>query len=148
MQEAGKARTSFSSCPRSRSRCRPQAGALPPPAPGGTNRADPTPEADAVAALGGKPQALNRTGFTQADVALVGYADRYGVDPAIRQKLAEEDLKFRQRNDGLLMERMFNVNLYYQAYASQSLNQQAETDRFRQAGVPTASAPPEVLKPD
>ena len=126
----------------------PQAGALPPPAPGGTNRADPTPEADAVAALGGKPQALNQTGYTQSDVTLLAYADRYGVDPAIRTKLAQEDLKIRQQNDGLLMERVFNVNLYYKAYANQSLNQQAELERFRRAGVPTSSAPPVELKPE
>ena len=126
----------------------PKPGELPPPAPGGTNRADPTPEADAVAALGGKPQALNQTGYTQSDATLVAYADRYGVDPAIRAKLAEEDLKIRQRNDGLILERMFNVNLYYQAYANQSLNQQQELERFRNAGIPTSSAPPVQLKPE
>ena len=52
----------------------PKPGDLPPPAPGGTNRADPTPEADAVAALGGRPQALNQTGYTQSDATLVAYA--------------------------------------------------------------------------
>lgn len=125
-----------------------QVSALPQPAPGGTNRADPTPEADAVAALGGNPQALNRTGYTQSDVTLVAYADRYGVDPTIRQTLAAEDLKFRQRNDGLFMERVFNVNVYYESYANQSLNQQAEIERFRRAGIPTPSAPPAQLKPE
>ena len=78
----------------------------------------------------------------------MAYADRYGVDPAIRAGLAEEDLKIRQRNDGLILERMFNVNLYYQAYANQSLNQQQELERFRNAGIPTSSAPPVQLKPE
>ena len=123
-------------------------GALPPPAPGGTNRADPSPEADAVAALGGNPQALNRTGITASDAGLLRYAERFGLDPSIRQVLARDDYEFRRRNSGLFLERMFNVNLYYRAYDSQSLNQQAETERFRKAGVPTPSSPPAVLKPE
>jgi hypothetical protein len=67
--------------------------ALPLPTPGGTNRVDPTPEADAFAALGGNAEVLSR-GVT--DPGLVRYASRYGTDPAIRQQLATADAEFRR----------------------------------------------------
>jgi hypothetical protein len=114
---------------------------LPPPTPGGTNRVDPTPEADAIVALGGRPGAPGR-GVPASDSALVGYSSRYGVTPGIRQSLAAEDLEFRRENQGLLLERAFNVNVYYRAYKRQSLDQSAELDRWRARGVRTVSAPP------
>ncbi|MFM2355908.1 MAG: hypothetical protein RLZZ528_1644, partial [Pseudomonadota bacterium] len=52
--------------------------ALPEPTPGGANITDPTPEADAVAALGGNPEALTRTGIGRSDGALVSHAARFG----------------------------------------------------------------------
>ena len=112
--------------------------ALPAPTPGGVNRADATPEADMIAALGG-----NAAAARGGDPGLLSYAGRFGTDPAIRQTLAAEDLEFRRRNDGRLLERLFNVTVYYRAYRPFSLDQHAELERFRRAGVRTPSAPPE-----
>ena len=111
--------------------------ALPAPTKGGTNRTDVTPLADAIVALGGNPSA----GIS--DGGLVNHASRYGVTPNIRTALATEDLEFRRKNDGRLLERVFNVNVYFKAYRKQSLDQYAELERLRRLGVRTNSAPPE-----
>lgn len=118
--------------------------ALPAPTPGGTNRTDPTPHADAVAALGGNPASVARGGdLPGADGPLVAHASRYGVVGNIRQTLAAEDLDYRRQNDGRLLERWFNVNVYYRAYGRQSLDQHAELERWRRAGARNVGAPPE-----
>ncbi len=111
--------------------------ALPTPTPGGANRADPNPEADAIAALGGN---VERAGGVGGD--LMGYATRFGVTPGIRETLASEDLEYRRRNDGRLMERLFDVNVYYRAYQPLALDRYAELERLRRAGIRTPSAPP------
>ncbi len=122
--------------------------ALPTPTPGGSNLTDPTPRADAVAALGGRPERLARTGVVRGDGALVTRATRYGVASDIRQTLAAEDLAFRRSHKGRLLERAFNVNVYYRAYRKQSLDQYKELRRFRRLGVRTPAAPPETaVKP-
>lgn len=113
---------------------------LPAPTPGGTNLTDPTPEADVALALGGNPAVLSRS---STDGALLTYAGRYGVSPSIREELAEADLEFRRNNDGRLLERLFNVNVYFRAYREQSLDQYAELERLRRAGIRTSSAPPD-----
>lgn len=117
--------------------------ALPAPNVGAANRVDPTPEADAVAALGGNPARLQRTGAPRGDGGLVAQASRFGTDPTIRQDLAAADLEFRKRNNGRILERIFNVTVYYKAYAKQSLDQYRELERFRRAGVRTVAAPPQ-----
>lgn len=118
--------------------------ALPEPTPGGANRADPTPQADAVAALGGKPSRLQETGVPRSDGALVTQASRFGVATDIRATLAAEDLEFRRKSKGgRLLERWFNVNVYYKAYEDLSLDQHAELERWRGAGVRNVGAPPE-----
>lgn len=114
---------------------------LPPPTPGGANRSDLNPVADAVAALGGNPAVLN-AGVPAGDRGLISYVSRNGRSQTIRSELAAEDLEFRRRNDGRLMERLFNVNVYFRAYKSQSLDQYAELERFRRLGVRTPAAPP------
>lgn len=114
--------------------------ALPAPTPGGTNRTDATPVQDATLALGGNPNGGLRDG------ALVNYASRFGVAPDIRRALAREDLKYRRKNNGRLLERAFNVNVYYKAYRRQSLNQHAELERLRRRGIRTVSAPPRSQK--
>jgi ABC-type Fe3+-hydroxamate transport system substrate-binding protein len=114
--------------------------ALPEPNPQGTNLADPTPFADAAAALGGNAAVLARP---SGDGALVAAATRYGVDPTIRETLASEDLAFRRANDGRLLERLFNTNVYYQAYEPYSLDQYAELERLRRLGLRTSSVPPD-----
>ena len=113
---------------------------LPAPTPGGSNRVDPQPDAIAVAALGGRPGVVaSRAG----DGALLSATGRFGTDPAIRQQLAAEDLAFRQDNRGRPLERLFNINVYYRAYRDQSLDQHAELERFRRAGITTPAAPPD-----
>lgn len=114
--------------------------ALPEPTRGGSNRTDVTPLADATRALGGNPDAGIRDG------GLVNYASRYGVAPGIRSALAAEDLEYRRKNDGRLLERVFNVNVYFKAYRKQSLDQYAELERLRRLGVRTSSAPPQGLE--
>lgn len=110
---------------------------LPEPTPGGSNLTDPTPEADAIVALGGRPGA-----GAGLDAGLVNHISRYGVAAGIRQTLASEDLEWRRDNNGRVLERLFNVNVYYRAYEDMSLDQHAELWRWRQRGVRTPSAPP------
>jgi Protein of unknown function (DUF3035) len=117
---------------------------LPEPTPGGANRTDRNPEAEAVVALGGNPSAAG--GIPAGDSALYSHAARFGVDGGIRATLASEDLEFRRDNNGRILERIFNVNVYYKAYRKQRLDQQAELARWRALGLRTPSAPPR--KPD
>ncbi len=115
-------------------------GELPTPTRGGINRADPNPEADAIAALGGD--------ITRANAAasgLVSHASRFGVADNIRGTLAAEDEAFRGNNGGRLLERLFNNNVYYRAYRVQSLDRYAELERLRRSGIQTPSAPPPGL---
>jgi len=116
----------------------PDLAALPPPTPGGVNRTDRAPKAEAILALGGNPDR-----GVGADGALVATVSRYGVQQGIRAQLAAEDLEFRRKNDGRLLERVFNVNVYFKAYRRQSLDQYAELYRLRRAGIRTVAAPPD-----
>lgn len=113
---------------------------LPEPTPGGANRTDPTPEADAIVALGGKPQTAG--GIPAADGALYAHSTRYGLDAGIRGTLAAEDLDWRRDHKGRILERLLNVNVYYRAYRKQSLDQFAELEFWRARGAKTPSAPP------
>lgn len=113
---------------------------LPEPTPGGTNRTDRNPEEEAVVALGGKPGAAG--GIPSGDSALFAQAARFGLDSSIRSTLASEDLQWRRDNKGRILERLFNVNVYYKAYRDQSLDQHAELARWRKLGLRTPSAPP------
>ncbi|MEM1388159.1 MAG: DUF3035 domain-containing protein [Pseudomonadota bacterium] len=114
---------------------------LPPPTPGGNNRTDVNPNADAIVALGGRPDASSTVPGN--DAGLVGSVSRYGVDPNIRSLLAQEDLNFRRRKNGRVLERFFNVNTYFRAYSRQTLDNYAELERFRGLGVRTPAAPPQ-----
>ncbi|KEP69664.1 DUF3035 domain-containing protein [Thioclava sp. BHET1] len=122
---------------------------LPTPTPGGTNLTDPTPEADAVAALGGNPRRVTASGTVPgSDQALVAAASRYGTQAGIRQTLAAEDLAYRKKNDGRLLERLLQVSVYNKAYKPMELNQTAELQRWRRAGVATPAAPPSSAAQD
>lgn len=114
---------------------------LPEPTPGGTNLTDQNPRADAIIALGGTPRASNGA-VPAADAALINHVSRYRVLADIRAILAAEDLEWRQRNNGRIMERLFNVNVYFDAYEAMTLDQFLELEKWRQAGVRTPSAPP------
>jgi hypothetical protein len=111
---------------------------LPQPTPGGFNRTDPDPEGDAIAALGGN---VDRAQRNAGDI--VGYASRFGASADIRGVLAAEDLEFRRRNDGRVLERLFGTNVYYRAYRDMALDRYAELERMRSAGIRTPGAPPE-----
>ena len=116
--------------------------ALPDPTPGGANLTDQHPLADAVVALGGKLPAP-AAGVPAADAGLVGYSARQGSSPGIRAALAADDLEFRRKHPGKLLERAFGVNVYFKAYRDFWLDAYGELARWRQAGVATPSAPPE-----
>ena len=113
---------------------------LPDPTPGGGNRTDQNPFEDAIAALGGKANVSGKIGA--GDGALVNYAARAGVADGIRDTLAAEDLAYRRSNNGKLLERLFDLNVYFKAYRPYALDQQAELARWRQVGVRTPAAPP------
>ncbi len=114
--------------------------ALPDPTPGGTNRTDPTPEFDVAEALGGNAAVLSRR---SSDGALLAHATRFGVSPNIRATLAEEDARFRSNNRGRVLERLFDVNVYFRAYEFMELDQYAELERMRRAGIRTPAVPPD-----
>lgn len=111
---------------------------LPLPTPGGVNRTDRNPGNEVIIALGGNEN------FSSRDPKLIKYVSRYGGDIDIRSILAKEDLVFREENDGLFLERMLKVNIYYKAYAEQSLDQYVELKRLNDLGVKTVAAPPKV----
>lgn len=114
---------------------------LPTPTPGGANLTDPTPVADATVALGGRP--AGTTGAVPAaDGALIAQASRHGTDASIRTQLAAEDLEYRRRHKPRLLERMFSINSYFDAYQPMALGQAAELERWRAAGAKTPGAPP------
>jgi hypothetical protein len=114
--------------------------ALPTPTPGGRNLAGPSPQEDMFAALGG-----NAAAAAGGSGGLLAYAGRFGVSGNIRAELAVADLEFRRANNGRLLERLFNVPVYFDAYAPVALDQQAETERFRNAGIRTPSAPRSLM---
>jgi len=114
--------------------------ALPEPTPGSANLTDPNPQADAIAALGGSVNAAG--GIPAGDVGLTNYAGRNGVTSGIRSTLAAEDLEFRRKNNARLLEKIFDLNVYFRAYEKQSLDQHSELARWRRAGARTPSAPP------
>lgn len=104
---------------------------LPVPTPGGQNLTDPTPKADAFAALGGRRSAVTRS---TTDAALLAYAGRYGVASDIRADLAPRNPNRRQR--GGFLGRLLS------GAGGQLLDKYRELERLRAAGVPTPSAPP------
>lgn len=114
--------------------------ALPAPTPGGVNRTDQTPNADAVAVLGGNPARLT-TGSGGSDATLLSYAGRYGTDPNIRADLAAKDLELRKRGSRFTWS-IVPRDDYRRAYRRYILNPYTELARFRKMGVPTPSAPP------
>jgi hypothetical protein len=111
------------------------------PTPGGTNLADPTPEADAIAALGGNPAAQYAGGIPANDTGLIAQATRYGVDAGIRADLAERDASLRQRKK---LSNVFNPlsrDRYFRLYAGQALDADAELARLAALGILVPNAP-------
>ncbi|MQQ08086.1 DUF3035 domain-containing protein [Epibacterium sp. SM1979] len=112
---------------------------LPQPTPGGINRTDQNPRADAIVALGGNP---GSSGVPASDSALLAATGRYGVQPDIREDLAEEDAKFRRREQRTARIKLFPVDRYGDAYKRQSLDPFAVNQAYRNAQTGTPSAPP------
>lgn len=119
----------------------PDLAVLPAPTPGGANITDPTPQADAVAALGGNPARLADQGIGAADQALVAYAGRTGTDPNIRPELAQADVGWRSRNARRPLEALVGTNVYQRAYRSMALDQTEEQIRWQRAGARTSTSP-------
>ena len=115
-------------------------GELPAPDPEGGNLVDPTPRADAVAALGGNPARIGGQGIPAADSALLAHAGRFGVPDGIRADLAAADSAFRHRGGGLL--NLLSRSRYANAYRRWALDAWAELERLRAAGIRVPSAPP------
>lgn len=119
----------------------PDLAVLPAPTPGGSNITDPTPQADAVAALGGNPARLTDQGIAASDQALVAYAARRGTNPAIRVELAKADLEWRSRNARRPLEALVGTSVYLRAYRSMTLDSDAEQLRWQRAGARTSTSP-------
>lgn len=119
---------------------------LPTPTPGGSNITDPSPQSDAVIALGGSPAALANNGIGADDQGLVSYAARNGSDPSIREVLAAEDAKWRSRHSRRLFERLAQSDVYNRAYEPLTLDPYTELERWRAAGARTPTAPPKPEK--
>lgn len=115
---------------------------LPQPTPGGSNLTDPTPNADAVAALGGKRSALTRSGISAADRGLLTHTGRFGTDPNIRAELAAKDLELRKAKSRFTWS-IVPRDDYRRAYRRFLLDPYAEMRRWQRAGVPTPTAPAE-----
>ncbi len=117
--------------------------ALPAPTPGGKNLTDRNPRGDAVAALGGRPEALEPgTGVPATDGALVRHTGRHGTPADIRTTLAAEDEDFRRRKSLFTKFKIVREDRYNKAYEGQKLDTYRELERFRRSGISTPSAPP------
>ncbi|MEM8591054.1 MAG: DUF3035 domain-containing protein [Pseudomonadota bacterium] len=113
---------------------------LPAPTPGADNRADIIPDADVIAALGGRQQGR---GIPASDNAIVTFASRFGVNPNIRGELFSADERFRGRNGRIrLLGFTPRGERYFRLYARQTLDPYSELARFRAAGVNVPTAPP------
>ena len=115
--------------------------ALPPPTPGQANLTDRSALQEGIVAFGGQPEAAGGA-VPPTDSALVQYAGRMGVAPAIRQTLAAADADFRRRKGRFTQFRIVPVDRYNQAYRGQALDAERTLARWRRAGARTPSAPP------
>lgn len=107
---------------------------LPVPTPGGSNAADVTPRADAIAALGG------RLPVGGIDGGIVNHASRYGVDAEIRAELSQADARFlKRKRNGLSLP--WAGSKYERAYKRLALDPWAELRRLRALGVLVPTAP-------
>lgn len=117
---------------------------LPAPTPGGSNLVDTNPNAEAVAALGGRPSALDpNAGIPASDGALVNASSRYGVESNIRTSLAEADAQFRKRQSRMTRLRLFRVDRYDQAYRKEALDPFDTTGIYRESNFGTPASPPD-----
>ena len=116
---------------------------LPAPNKENGNAADLRPKENAIVALGGNGNLIASPKINSGEQALLNATGRFGVDPAIRSKLAIEDEDFRKGNFARPLERLANVNVYNRVYSNRALNAYTELQRLRRLGITTPSAPPE-----
>ncbi|RBW46203.1 DUF3035 domain-containing protein [Loktanella sp. D2R18] len=119
----------------------PETLALVTPTPGGANLADPTPKADAIAALGGNRAVQLAGGIPASDSGLIAQVTRYGVDADIRANLAERDATARRRKQASNVFNPLNRDRYFPLYAGQALDADAELARLAALGVLVPNAP-------
>ena len=115
--------------------------ALPPPTPGQANLTDRSAVAEGATAFGGRLDPATGP-IPASDGALVRHTSRLGVDPTIRQELAETDAQFRKRKARFTQIRIVPVDRYNQAYRREALDANTEAARWRRAGARTPSSPP------
>ena len=115
---------------------------LPDPTPGGGNLVDPSPEHDAVAALGGQLARLDSTRVGAGEGALLAAAERNGTAANIRTVLAEEDKEFRKKNGPKLLERWFKVDTYLKSYKDETLPARRTNEQLRRVGIKTPTVAP------
>ncbi|WP_083480148.1 DUF3035 domain-containing protein [Loktanella sp. 5RATIMAR09] len=124
----------------------PETRTLPNPTPGGENRVDPTPNADAIRALGGSPAAVFAGRIPASDAELLARTGQYGVDPAIRAQLAAEDDATLRRARRSNLFNPLGRDRYFPAYRRQALDASAELARLGGLGVSVPQIPPEAVK--
>lgn len=116
---------------------------LPAPTPGARNRVDYEPREEAVASLTGKETEDAGNASAAAVIARSG-----PIDPAIRGKLAAEDVTYRDEHQGKLLPRLFARDENDVIYGDVTLDAAAEYERLRAQGVAVPPAPPQVLGQD
>ncbi|MDV4144886.1 MULTISPECIES: DUF3035 domain-containing protein [Shimia] len=115
---------------------------LPEPTPGGKNLTDVDPKGDAVAALGGRRNAVHSDTIARSDSALVNYTGRNGRTEDIRGTLASEDEEFRKRRGRFANIKIVKQDRYNDVYDRYQLDQYQEQYRWRRGGATTPAAPP------
>ena len=124
----------------------PETRALPTPTPGGPNRAEVTPNADAIRALGGSPTAQVAGGVPASDTALLTQTNRYGIDPAIRAQLEAEDAATLDRARRTSFLNPLGRDRYFPTYARQALDARSEQARLEGLGVAVPVIPVAVVE--
>ncbi|MBE9476149.1 MAG: DUF3035 domain-containing protein [Proteobacteria bacterium] len=117
---------------------------LPEPTLGSRNRAEITPQRDAIAVLGGKPEQLDSKTIGSGEQPLITAASRHGVSPEIRETLAAEDKEYRKKNRARFFDKWFhNDKGYLKRHEGQTLDAYKELSRLRTIGVRTPSVGPD-----
>lgn len=114
---------------------------LPEPTPGGPNRADRAPQAEAIATLGGDQSVLAGP-IPAADRALLANATRFGVDENIRRDLARDDAEYLRQPRGILRRRGVSPEEYLDAYDFMALDQATMNHVSRRVGTRTPGVQP------
>ena len=113
---------------------------LPTPTLGGANLTDINPQEEVITALGGVLQVADDT--FENDKSLKEAVSRFGLVDNIKDELYLADKKFREENKGLFLERLVNMNVYFRAYSSMTLDSIKEMDRLSELGVKILALPP------